>query len=179
MFRRLLAVPVALLGVLAAHEGAYRIVASGDAARHALLDSTGHTWLSSLPQLILLAVLGLAIASWGEASGRRRGPKLWELALAQVLTYSSIEILERLIGGHSVWPGWQLLAAGAALQVPSVLVTWLLLRYVLVPAARRLRSSARVRLEEDEHVVVLFPELDFVFSSCFRAATAVRGPPLI
>jgi len=140
MFRRLAALPASIAGLLFAHEFAYRLVASDSRHRHALLDATGHGWLGLAPTLLAVAALVSFTHAWKVSVGNGRTPSFLQILAVQSGAYATVEIGERLISGHSPWPGAALLIAGAAVQLPAALFVWAVLRYVIVPAAKKMRA---------------------------------------
>ena len=135
MFRKLMALPISLLGVLLAHEGAYRIVERNHHERDLLLGHTGHGWVSLIPSIAVIAMLIVAWNAWRQVSNNRRKISFFEIFSTQVIAYCSIEIGERLFSGHNPWPGFPLLIAGILMQLPSALLVWALFYFVFVKAA--------------------------------------------
>ena len=135
MFRKLMALPISLLGVLLAHEGAYRIVERNHHERDLLLGHTGHGWVSLIPSIAVIAMLIVAWNAWRQVSNNRRKISFFEIFSTQVIAYCSIEIGERLFSGHNPWPGFSLLIAGILMQLPSALLVWALFYFVFVKAA--------------------------------------------
>lgn len=179
MFRRLLAVPAALLGVLGAHEFSYRLVAVDASHRHALLDATGHSWLASAPLLIALALVGLVIAAWSEATPPARPVKFHHVVALQSISYVLVEVAERVLSGHSPWPGLALVIAGAVTQLPAAALVWFLLRRAVVAVVRALRSSGHGPGASFEPLAQqpLF-STDFSFTSFLLTTSAGRAPPV-
>jgi len=177
MFRRLAALPVSLAGLLFAHEFAYRLVAHNDDHRHALLDATGHGWLALTPTLFALVLLISFLHSWRITAGKGKTPSFLQILSLQSTAYAIVEIGERLISGHSPWPGFSLLAAGVAVQLPAALAVWALFRFIIIPAASKLRSLLQgPKLAENVESVIWTP-LSHVLPTRFVHAYAGRGPP--
>lgn len=177
MFRRLLALPVAFVGLLASHELAYRLVAQEPANREMILATTGHGWLKLIPFLLATGVLALGWTAWRTANGTGRTPKLLEVLATQTVAYATVEIVERLLVGHSPWPGLDLFLAGALVQLPVALVVWAALRYLLVPAAEAVLKLLRTRRPLERATSVKFHVTTDVFHTRPAVTTAGRGPP--
>jgi hypothetical protein len=176
MLRRLAALPVSVAGLLFAHETAYRLVAENDRHRHALLDATGHGWLGLAPTLLVLVALVALTQSWNRAAGNGRLPRFAEILGVQAFSYTAIEIGERLVTGQSPWPGLELLAAGAFVQLPAAFLVWALFRFIIDPIIASVRA-ARHPVEIHERRAQLFTGADSNFFSIPSRSTAGRGPP--
>ena len=177
MFRRLAALPVSLAGLLFAHEFAYRLVAHNDDHRHALLDATGHGWTSLAPTLLALALLISFVHSWRITAGKGKAPSFLQILAVQSSAYAIVEIGERLLSGHNPWPGLSLLAAGVAVQLPAAFTVWALLRFIIIPAAAKLRSLLKGPELSETIESVLWIPLSQVVPTRFVHASAGRAPP--
>jgi hypothetical protein len=164
--------------MLAAHTLAYRLVTPDGRHRHDLLETTGHSWSSLIPLLLGTAVLCGLIGSWSRSTQQRRGVSFLEILTAQVGIYTLVETFERVASGSSIWPGNQLVLAGAAIQLPVTLVIWLLLRYVVDPVVDALRGEA-VALVIEHHSSLGFPYLQLDFATLPSRTTAGRAPPFV
>lgn len=180
MSRRLAAVATSMLGVLAAHDLAYRMVYVDAHARAHALEHSGHAWLSLVPLLTVSAsavlLLALMVAS-------RRLPGGFSRALLVSLSVGSfvaLETLERLVHGsyHGLVDPASLVA-GSALSAAFAYAASLLL-----PAAERLigrilsspsalpalrRPSVSLRLPAHVSSPVL--------GGLFVSSMSWRGPP--
>ena len=177
MLRRLLAIPAAVLGVLFAHEMAYRIVASDAHERSHLMAETGHTWLSYVPFLINAALIGMFAAAATGRARNVRSPRIGSILIIQSATYLTVEVIERLVAHTSPWPGWHLVLAGVALQLPVAVVVWALLRFVVIPAVdavlRKLRRTRGLEL-----TTASFPVTAVTFLTRLLSVRAGRAPPV-
>lgn len=179
MFRRLLAVPAALLGLLGAHELSYRLAVSDATHRHDLLDATGHTWLAVLPLLIVLGVVGLVVASWAEVKTKIGSVRFTHVLALQSSAYVVVEASERLLAGHSPWPGLSLVLAGAITQLPMAFVVWFLLRNAVKAAVRGLATRSLGPVVGHPLSLVIIPaSTDISFASIVRSGLFGRAPPL-
>ena len=179
MFRKLMALPISLLGVLLAHEGAYRIVERNHHERDLLLGHTGHGWVSLIPSIAVIAMLIVAWNAWRQVSNNRRKISFFEIFSTQVVAYCSIEIGERLFSGHNPWPGFSLLIAGILMQLPSALLVWALFYFVFVKAAEAVYNLIYYfQISVNEKRVL---SLSFVDNYSSYKFTAVQGraPPFI
>ncbi|GIU94409.1 MAG: hypothetical protein KatS3mg012_0866 [Gaiellaceae bacterium] len=142
-----LAVPIAALGVLAAHGIAYRIAEPSTGERAALLAQSGHGYLAAiwLALLVVLAV-GLAIEL---VLAFVHGPctthvPCWPFVLLAPGGYLLQEHSERLLAGAGAGStlAERAVLVGLALQLPFALATWLLARLVL--GASSALAAARI-----------------------------------
>jgi hypothetical protein len=126
--------PVLVVGELAGHSLAYRLAAPDPAARVALLERTGHSYLPVLHPVVGLCLGLLAAALAGRlVAGWRGGPReaapSWWFALLPASVFLVQEHLERLVHtGHVVWSTSTEPAVliGVALQLPcGLLAIWL------------------------------------------------------
>ena len=131
MFKRLLAIPTAILGVLLSHEITYSLLTNSDAAKHALLDSTGHSWRNSYPQIITFTVLGLIFSSYVEINNSIKKLNLFKIFLYQEAAFLAIEFGERALSHDKILPATGILLLGSALQLPAALFIKFLLKYVV------------------------------------------------
>jgi|LakMenEpi03Aug12_release.lakeMendotaPanAssembly.Ray.scaffolds.fasta_scaffold112556_2 hypothetical protein len=179
MFRKLLALPISLLGVLLAHEGAYRLVERNDHERGLLLAHTGHHgWASLIPSIAVIAFLIAAWNAWRQVSSKRRRISFFEIFVTQVIAYCSIEIGERLFSGHNPWPGYSLLIAGIIMQLPSAILVWSLFYFVMVKAAEAVYSSFVYFQVPVNDYSVFNLESDDTYSNYKLTLNLGRAPPL-
>lgn len=177
MIRRLAALPAALAGLLFAHEFAYRLVAQDAGHRHALLDATGHGWTGLIPTIFAVTILGSFIQAWRRTAGQGRTPSLWQVLLLQSISYAIVEIGERLISGHSPWPGFALLIAGAVVQFPAALIVWAVLRYVVTPAVEKVRQLLSRHQAHVKLAIPCWTNVEDTFRTRFAHQQAGRAPP--
>jgi hypothetical protein len=156
-----LTLPVLIVGELAGHSLAYRIVAPDPHERAALLARTGHHYLGAIHPVIALclAFAGAAVAARVAAGFGGRAPRRipsWRFAALPSVAFVLQEYAERL--AHSGHLRWTTLAeppvlVGIVLQIPcGLLALWLVrtLLRVAHSAGRALShvpSSLPVRLE--------------------------------
>jgi hypothetical protein len=142
------AVPISVLGVLAAHWLSYRLVVPDPHARGHLLAATGHGYLSYAPLIVgvslALVVLGFGSAIVREFRGRSPGATApaWLVALAPPLAFVVQEYLERY--SQHGWVEWGVafeptFIVGLALQLPFAVAAGLV-TVVLTRAARGLAA---------------------------------------
>jgi hypothetical protein len=177
MFRKLAALPTALLGLLLAHEGAYRLVAQRSAERDILLHDTGHGWSTFIPTIAAFAMIVAAWNAWRQVTTKTRPVSYLEILIIQSIAYSTLEIGERLIAGHSPWPGFSLLLAGALFQTPSALLVWALLRFVLVPVAQAVSNYLYPLASEITTISLQISKSVVLFSTRIISASQGRAPP--
>jgi hypothetical protein len=178
MFRKLMALPTALLGVLLAHEGAYRLVEGDSEKRGVILEHTGHGWLSLIPSVAAIFFIFAAWNAWRVASSKSRKISFGEILATQITAYFTIEFGERLVSGHAPWPGLEILLAGISVQVPAALVVWALLYYVLIPTAELVLSFITyfTLIDNSERVVITQSKVNF--SNRRFSTVQGRAPPL-
>lgn len=177
MRRRFAAVPVAVLGMLAAHTLAYRIVSPTAGHRDDLLAMTGHGWSALVPLVIGTTLLSVIVGSWQRAAGRGQSVRLAEVLVAQTSLYTFVEVIERAAHGAPLWPGAQLLIAGMLVQLPVAMVIWSVLRYVVDPVVAAVRNCFS-SLEVEGLEALGFQVIVSFFVSPPSRATAGRSPPL-
>jgi hypothetical protein len=125
-----LAAPLSVLGVLAAHALAYRLVVPDAHEREHLLASTGHGYLSYAPLFVgvslALIVLGFGRAIVREFRGAAAGAgaPAWLVGLVPPLAFVVQELLERYL--QHGWIEWSAVleptfVVGLALQAPFAL----------------------------------------------------------
>lgn len=149
----LLIAPLAIAGAQGAHWLAFRLAAPDAAARHLLLDETGHAYLAYAPALAGLAA-ALVLAAFGvrAAAAARGGPGRvsnptgcgvraavvrWPFALVPLVTFAVQEHSERLLHDGAV-PlhayAERTFLLGLALQLPFGVAAYLLARVLLAAA---------------------------------------------
>ena len=154
-----LAVPLSILGVLAAHWLSYRLVVPDAHERGHLLAATGHGYLTYAPLIVgvSLALIALAFghAIVREIRGESPGTKApaWLVGLVPPLTFACQEYVERCLQHGSIEWGAALeptFVVGLALTAPFALVAGLA-TLVLTRVARQVaailarRSSPSLR----------------------------------
>lgn len=139
-----LAVPLSVLGVLAAHWLSFRLVVPDSHAREHLLAATGHGYLMYAPAIVgislALVALGFGHAIVREFRGESPATKApaWLVGLVPLLAFVIQEYVERCLQHGSIEWGVALestVIVGLALQVPFALVAGLA-TLVLTRAAR-------------------------------------------
>ena len=129
-----LAVPLSVLGVLAAHWLSYRLVVPDSHAREHLLAATGHGYLMYAPAIVgislALVALGFGHAIVRELRGESPGMKApaWLVGFVPLLAFVIQEYVERCLQHGSIEWGVALestFVVGLALQVPFALVAGL------------------------------------------------------
>ncbi len=182
-----LAVPLSVLGVLAAHSLAYRLVVPDAHARGHLLASTGHGYLAYAPLVVAVSLaviaLGFGNAIVRELRGRPgAGAPAWLVGLLPPLAFALQEFLERY--AQHGWSAWSValeptFVVGLGLQLPFALIA-ALLTLLLGRAARTVaailarRYGARLRPLRS-FGVPLHPDLRRM--SMLALGYAGRAPP--
>jgi hypothetical protein len=160
MRRRLLWLLIAPLAVTAsqgAHWLAFRLAAPDAAARHHLLDETGHAYLAYAPVLagvaaaLVRAALGVRAAAAARGGSGGDGPTgggptggnvraaiaRWPFALVPLVTFAAQEHVERLLQDGAI-PlhayAERTFLLGLALQLPFGVAAYLLARLLLAAA---------------------------------------------
>lgn len=185
-----LAVPILVVGEMAGHSLAYRIVAPGVAERARLLERTGHAYLADLHPLVAvcLVLAAAAVVQRAAASFRgrpaRRVPS-WRFALLPAFAFVLQEYTERLAyNGHVVWGtiAEPAVAVGVFLQIPCGLVALVVVRVLLRAAhvaGHALAARTAVRVARPSRLLVP-PSHRAERPSLVALARGVaeRGPPL-
>jgi hypothetical protein len=183
-----LAAPLSVLGVLAAHALAYRLVVPDAHEREHLLAATGHGYLSYAPLFVgvslALIVLGFGRAILrefrGSASGA--GAPAWLVGLVPPLAFVVQELLERYL--QHGWVEWSAVLeptflVGLALQVPFALVAGLA-AFLLTRAAHEVVAllSRRPTPAFRRALPVFFPtHPDLPRTPILAVGYAGRAPP--
>lgn len=143
-----LAVPLSVLGVLAAHWLSYRLVVPDPHSRAHLLAATGHGYLSYAPLIVGVSLAVIALG-FGHAIVRElrgveagAGAPAWLVGLLPPLTFVCQELLERY--AQHGWVEWSVVleptfVLGLALQLPFALIA-ALATIVLGRAASRVAA---------------------------------------
>ena len=174
MFRRSIVSGLALLGLLAVHDLSYRIV--GGSHKSSLLEETGHSWYQSLPILAAFSFVLILFGSLGK--GENAKVSLTSVLGLQLLSYNTLEIVERLVHGTALLPSISLLVVSTTLHLPiSFLLLFiynftvtifhsLLLKFNLLPVA---------------HIKYIFSFQSFSFTHSFHISSSLspRSPPKI
>lgn len=150
--------PLAAVGWLSAHAGAYLLVAPDPEQRSQLLSGSGHGYLVAAPLIVacaitlVVAALALAILD-GLRGAYRARVAAWPAALVPPLGFAAQEHLERLIELNAFPFGVVLepvFLVGLALQLPLALAAVMLARALLAlghligrALAARRRSARR------------------------------------
>lgn len=179
-----------VVGEMAGHSLAYRIVAPDAAKRALLLERTGHAYLADLHPLVgvslvlaAAAVVQRAVASF---HGRpvRRVPS-WRFALLPALAFVLQEYTERLAyNGHVVWGtiAEPAVAVGVLLQIPCGFVALVVVRALLRAAHEAGRAlAARATVRPARPSMLLLPPSHRAERPPLVAlarGVAERGPPL-
>ena len=186
--RRLLTLSIAGCGVLVGHWLTYLVDAPDASTRTALLDATGHGYLSVVGELataflafsIVAAFLGALLPTGG---GSLPGASLAaRMVLLQVGAFAAMEIVERVVAGSPLddLVGGGVLAVGTVANVAVALLGAALLRRVLA-LADRVAASASAPASPAAPPPVAVAALPPFTSSTPRhrglAAVPVRGPP--
>jgi hypothetical protein len=128
------AFPLLVLGTLAAHGAAYRLVEPNDRDRAAVLARSGHAYLDQAA-FVIAAALALLVAALaarfvdGLRGRRAAAAPGWALAIVPLLAFALQEHLERIFSGSGLSPGLApAFLVGLALQVPFALAALLVSR---------------------------------------------------
>lgn len=183
----IVAVPIACVGSLVAHQLDYAIQAPDAVVRAQLLASSGHGYLRHLPLIVAACVAAaligvvLDVVPSGSASAGR--VTAWPLALVAPLAFTIQEHLERFLH-DGVFPAHLFLQPvfliGLALQVPFALFAWGVARTLLL-AARRMASSLRGRVRQPtrrDPAAVRLSVARRVRRSILASRVVGRAPPL-
>lgn len=184
----LVAMPIACVGSLVAHQLDYAIQAPDAVVRAQLLASSGHGYLRHLPLLVaacvaaaLIGVVLDVVPSRSVSPGRVTA---WPLALVAPLAFTFQEHLERFLH-DGVFPAHLVLQPsfliGLALQVPFALFAWGVARTLLLTARRvalSLRGRAPRRPVRGDTAAVRLPVVCRARRSILASRVAGRAPPL-
>jgi hypothetical protein len=173
-----------VIGVLAAHEGAYRLVYPDARVHDDVVASTGHGWLAlALPAVLVAVAVGIAGGLAGARRWRHRGIRFGVLAAIQVSVYIALELGERVASGadarlllHELRDHgfWLTLLVGCGLQV---LTAWLgSAASLLVARAAERRAATTPHRAVPQRVVWL---ADRIVASPRRRAHGTRAPPVL
>ena len=186
--RRLLTLSIAGCGVLVGHWLTYLVDAPDASARTALLDATGHGYLTVAGELtsaflafsIVAAFLGALLPAGGGARPRRSLAA--RMVLLQVGAFAAMEIVERVVAGSPLGDlvGGGVLAVGSVANVAVALLGAALLRRVLALADRVAgiaSADTEPAVRPPTAVVALAPFTTPRPRHRGLAAAPVRGPP--
>lgn len=128
------AFPLLVLGTLAAHGAAYRLVEPDAKERAAILAGSGHAYRDQVA-FVLAATAALLVAALaarfvdGLRHRRTVAAPGWALAIAPLLAFVLQEHLERILSDSGVSPGLgPAFLVGLALQLPFALAALLVAR---------------------------------------------------
>jgi hypothetical protein len=152
MVALLVCLPLAVGGVLIAHQASYGLVAPDAHARQHLLEHTGHGYLEHLPlvvaTLVTLVLAGLAGDAIRIVRGGCPAPALaWTFAVLAPAGFVVQEHLERLIhDGVLPLDAWHqpTLLLGVLLQLPVSVLAWLV-ALTLLRTTPRIAAAMAVR----------------------------------
>ena len=178
MLRRLLAIPTAILGVLLSHELTYSLLTTSDAAKHDLLDATGHSWRDSYPMILTFTILGLIISTYSEQKNRVKKISLGRIFLLQEAAFLAIEFGERALAHEKIFPALSILLLGTLLQLPAVLVIKFLLKYVVEPVIRFLSKRVIKSQEEKDRLVICYSYCNPFVKRIFSYSQQPRSPTI-
>ena len=138
--------PLALAGLVAAHQASYFAVAGGHHAE--ALAESGHGYLAQMPLALailgVLAIVGLAVEGVRTVRGRSRATMAaWPFAVAGPAAFIIQEHLERFLHqGHVPWTAAiePTFILGLILQMPAALLALGLAR-LLLRAARQIAAA--------------------------------------
>jgi hypothetical protein len=148
---RLSAFPLLVLGTLAAHGAAYRLVEPDAHERAAVLAGSGHAYLDQAA-FVLAAAVALLLAGLATrfADGLRHRRTVaapgWALAIVPPLAFVLQEHLERILSSSGLSPGLEpAFLVGLALQLPFALAALLVARTLSDAAEALGHALASVR----------------------------------
>jgi hypothetical protein len=184
-----LALPIAVIGGLAAHSVGYRVAVPDPRLREEVLASSGHGYLDYAPlavglctAVVLLAFAAGVLRSFFGRGGR--GVQIKLLAGLPPLAFVTQEILERLVHDGHVQPSllWSApFVVGLAAQLPFALLA-AAIAYALGGAAERLgraiRAAGRPRLTLAFLHASFLVAADLAPRPVLARGYAGRGPPL-
>ena len=152
----LICIPLAVLGVLVAHQGSYLLVAPQEHSQ--LLADTGHGYLQhSMTVLSVLSAavcVGILLSVVGNWRGRTAAAiPTWPFAMMGPAAFALQEHMERLLhDGMFPWTAAlePTFALGLVLQLPLALAAWLVAHLLLsghtVSSSARSRALGRLRV---------------------------------
>lgn len=179
MFKRVLAIPAAILGVLLSHELTYTLLTSSASKKHALEEATGHGWRESYPQILTFLILGLFISTYVGLGNKYKKLSLPKIFLMQEFAFLAVEFGERMSGHHNVMPSLSIILLGTILQIPATFIIGMLLKIVVEPIIRKLvnlnkKKKTSIRLVKK---IISTPYQAFHDNSYYLSNLAGRGPP--
>jgi hypothetical protein len=182
--RRGAVIGVAAGGVLAGHRLTYLLVSPDPVVRTALLDRTGHAYLSFAGELAsVAAIAGLAMLVLGRLA-RRDGPPprvaelFTRLAVFQLLAFVSMEVIERVASAAGLGDLVYVLPIGVVVQLAWSLAAALVLGLMMRGADRATAVLGRAALPAPLRPLgIRASTTDVVRPSTTPAIAAIRGPP--
>ena len=175
-----------MVGLVGGHLLGYLLLTPNPGARASLLARTGHGYL---PKVVVLAMgaavlAGIAATLLGAARARSRAAPLGvrdtivRLAALQMTGYVLLEVLERLLAGHSLGHLGAALLLGIPLQILVAAVGGLVLAVVARVAQAVARALGRRPTARFRPVVLRpFPVGRALPHRSFPAPRGIRGPP--
>ncbi len=154
----LIAIPLAGLGSLFAHQVGYWSTSPTQQVQALALTSTGHGWMRYWPvvvgALVAAVVAGVVVEFARLLRGAASGGDIraWPFALIAPMGFVAQEVIERVVHG-TFEPSFVLQAtfvAGLLLQAPIAVATWRLARAVL-SAVRNVVLELQRRQEQFQH----------------------------
>jgi hypothetical protein len=180
---RSLVCSIAFFGVFVGHALTYVVLAGNPVVRSTMLASTGHGYLPvTVHAGLALALVGLAAIFVGRLGVRRGTPPSvadllpWVTAF-QILTFTAIEVAERVAASAPLRDLTHVLPVGAAAQCAVAVVVAAVIRFVLRGADATADALAVAAASPPRGIVPLISAPILVVGSFGRAVARGRGPP--
>jgi len=174
---------IAFFGVFVGHALTYVVLARNQVVRSAMLHATGHGYLPvTVHAGLALALIGLAAIFLGRLGNAGDAPPSLARAMPpvagfQILTFTAIEIAERIAANAPLHDLTHVLPVGAVAQCAVAFVVAIVIRFVLRTADAAAATLASSPSRPPRGVVALIPAPIVVVASFDRPAPRGRGPP--
>jgi hypothetical protein len=180
---RTLVCSIAFFGVFVGHELTYVVLAGNPVVRSTMLATTGHGYLPvTVHTALALALIGLAAIFLGRLGVRDGTPPsvgrlLPWVAVFQILTFTAIELAERVAASAPLRDLTHVLPVGAVAQAAVALVVAIVIRFVLRAADAAADALADAVASPSRGTVPLISAPTLVVGSFDRPVPRGRGPP--
>jgi hypothetical protein len=180
---RSLVCSIAFFGVFIGHGLTYVVLAGNPVVRSTMLATTGHGYLPvTVHAGLALALIGLAAIFLGRLGVRGDTPPsvarlLPWVAAFQILTFSAIEVAERVAVSAPLHDLTHVLPVGAVAQCAVAIVVAAVIRFVLRGADATADALAIAAASPPRGTVPLITAPTLFVGSFDRAVPRGRGPP--